>query len=255
MTRHYTSALALGLLVLSLSGCQQDVLQPARDTVLSNLNGSVRNVSSKQYHATQKDNGKDFVMGDLIEHKEYTYSEEGMLLQERTFGADSTLLEEFNNTYETKGNVTTITSAAGSEEVTRDLDAGTRTRTFKDPKGNILEVFKSKIDPKGLPLEIDVFSPDGRMTRKSIWERDVRGHVTGHEEYVGDTLVYRVASTLNKSGDPTYEVETNATDTIASRAFLYNYDGKGNWIRRVTRHMPKNGKNYYTLSERAITYY
>lgn len=241
--------------ILILSGCQKDVLQSARDTMLSNLKGNVKEISLKQYRATQKENGKDFIMGKLIEHKKYVYSPDGMLLTEKTFDANSTLVESFENRYETKGNVTTITSEAGTEVVTRDLERGTRTRTFKDPSGKVIETYQAKIDAKALPLEINVFGPDGRQTRRSLWERDVHGYVTKHEEYVGNTLVYRITATLNKSGDPTNEVETNAVDTIATRAFLYNYDGKGNWIRRVTRNMPKNGKPYYTLSERAIIYY
>lgn len=255
-TNHYKILLLTLLGLLTLSGCQKSVLQTARDTTLNNLNGKVKLLSQKKYKATQKENGpNDFVMGKLLEHKEYVYDTEGMLHSERSYDRDSVLLDSYTNQYTSKGNVTTITSEKGTEEITRDLKSGTRTRKVMDPNGKVVETYKSKINDKGLPLETEVYGPNNRLIRKSVWERDVMGHVTVHEEFVADTLVYRVESTLNKSGDPTYEVELNATDTIATRAFLYNYDGKSNWVRRITRHMPKGGKPYYTLSERAISYY
>ena len=242
-------------MTLLLSGCEKDVLQPARDTVLVNLKGDVKNVVLKKYHAEQGENDKDYKMGDLLEFKTFDYNKDGMLLIERTIDKDSTILEEVKHTYDTKGHTTTITSDEWTEIVTRDLDKGIRTRTFKQNEGDVLMVFEEKIDSKGLPLETTVTNAKGEITRRSKSVRNVRGHVTEHEVYLGDSLVYRVTSTLNTSGDPVTEIETNANDTVANRAFIYNYDGKGNWIRRITRHMPKGEKPYYTLSERAIVYY
>ena len=256
MIRHHIAAGGLLLAAfLTLSGCQKDVLQPARDTVLENLSGDVKSVVRKVYHATKGENDKDYKMGEMTSFKSFEYSPEGMLLIERTIDKDSVIIEEKRHTYDTKGETTTITSEEWTEVVSRDLDKGTRTRTFKGKEGKTMMVFEEKIDAKGLPLRTVVKNATGDVTRSSNTERDVYGHVTMHEVFVGDSLIYRVASTLNKNGDPVSELETNARDTIENRAFVYNYDDKGNWIRRVTRHMPKGKSPYYTLSERAIVYY
>ena len=254
MSRHFAT-LFFALSLLALSGCGDEVLQPARDTVLENLKGDVKVVTRKQYFATQNKDGNSYAMGELIESKEYTYDPEGMLLREKTFDEEGSVTEEYAYSYRTEGSLTTITSEAGTEVVSRDYKARRRTKTVKDPSGKTMVVFRSTTDKRGLPLEVTAHDPEGNPLRKSVWKRDVYGHVTGHEEYVEERLVSRISSVLNKSGDPVTELETNDRDTIESRSYMYNYDGKGNWIRRIVRHMPKGRPPYYTLSERGIAYY
>ena len=243
------------LSVLALTGCKKDILQSVPDTTHANLKGNVKSVTLKQYRAEQRNDGKEYAMGELLESKEYSYTQEGLLAGEKTLDEAGTPVEDLHFTYDISGETTTVHSEDGTVTVTRDLNAMTRTKEYRDREGKVIETSLSTIDERGLPLVTEVRTPGGQVTRKTVLERDAFGHVTSDEEYLEGELIHKITSTLNKAGDPVTQVETNATDTIASRAFIYNYDGKGNWTRRIVRHMPKNKDPYYTLSERGITYY
>lgn len=248
-------SLTLSALVTLLStGCEKNVLQSTRDTALMNIRGNVTVMSQKDYTATQDEQG-NFKFGKQLGSSEYRFNSDGMLTSEKHYDAAGEMESDSQLNYAINAKETVMTTAEGSVSTSRNLDAGTMEQTFRNSEGAIEKTVRLKIDKKALPLEAIVSDPSGQVVAETTWERDVYGNVTSVVHKENGTVVYRKTFVPNKMGDPTQEVEANATDTIATRSYLYNYDKKGNWTRRIIRHMEKGAKDaHHTVSERSYSY-
>ena len=226
-----------------------------RDTLLLNLHGNVVQMSQKDYTATKGNGDLAFTLGDPIESSDYTFDNQGMITHQKVMDANGNTLSETHRSYKDSPKETVMTTPEGTVTTTRDLEAGTMQQIYRDNNGQVTKTIQIKINKKALPLQATSTPSDTREAiDETLWERDVRGNVTAITQSTNGIIVSKKVYAINKMGDPTQEIETNATDTLAIRAYLYNYDQKGNWNRRITT-QKKRGKEYqYTITERAFSY-
>lgn len=245
---------SLALFLALLSGCEKSISHPTRDTALMNLHGNVVQMNQKDYSAS-KDKDDNFKFGELQGSVEYTFNIDGMITSEKHLDAAGNTTEEVRLDYKNSSKQTVMTTPEGTVTTTRDLNAGTMQQVYRDNDGTLTKTVQLKINKKALPLQATVLDPIGQVLEETLWERDVRGNVTSVTYKREGAITSSKTYVLNKMGDPSQEVETNATDTIATRSYLYNYDQKGNWTRRIIRHMEKSSRNpRHTISERSYSY-
>lgn len=245
---------SLALFLVLFSGCEKSISHPTRDTALMNLHGDVVQMSQKDYSAS-KDEEDNFKLGKLEGSVEYAFNTEGMIVSEKQLDADGNATDEVRQEYKNSAKQTVMTTREGTVTTSRDLDAGTMKQVYRKKDGTLTKTVQLKINKKALPLQETVLSPEGQVLEETLWERDVRGNVTSVTHKRDGAITSSKTYVLNKMGDPAQEVETNATDTIATRSYLYNYDQKGNWTRRVIRQMEKSAQSpRHTISERSYSY-
>lgn len=249
-TMHLLLSLCLGILLFSCN--DKKVIQVPRDTLLMNLKGNVKSLSVKIYAAEQLEKG--YKMISMLESNMYQFDPDGMIVLEEHVRGKKTTTKQ-TRSYEHKEGKTIITYSDGKvEEVVRDLSTNTSTHTLL-LGNNLTERVKVTINDKGLPTKEQFIDPNGLEKRRIEFDRNVYGQLRGVTVYLQGKFSQRNTYIVNKAGDPTQETEERENGGSVTRVYSYNYDGSGNWVRRVVRHMPKDNPPFYTVEERSIVYF
>jgi hypothetical protein len=120
--------------------------------------------------------------------------------------------------------------------------------------------FTFKYDEKKRLVERQLFRSDGELVLKHVYKYS--GNEREEFVYNSDGLLsWHSLSVLNDKGveieETNFETKTGAISTKYS--YAYEYDQKGNWIKRtVSKWVTKNGKSYYEpayVTHHTIVYY
>ena len=252
----------------------------------SSLRGKVKSVTEKQFHAVVTPDGDvekgaffrtegewDFVQrfnkdgmftsisfldrdGDTISKSIYAYDEKGKLASKSFY--DPTLKMKSEYEYDPQGRV----------KMAYDFDAD----------GDLMLVTSTEYNDDNLIETSTTFNKQGKYLRQSILQKNKKGFVTDYKFYneerklgnwrkethaddgkliemsvlnQDETAAFIVRYLYNKQGDLTLSQPVSEEEEFLSDRYVYEYDKKSNWRRRI--HF--KGDSAYSVTERVIEYY
>lgn len=250
------------------------------------LRGKVKSVTEKQFHALVTDEGDivkgaffrtegewDFVEkfnkdgmftsisfldrdGDTISKSIYEYDEKGKLASKSFY--DPTLKMKSEYEYDSQGRV----------KLTYDFDED----------GDLMLATSTEYNDDNLIETSTTFNKQGKYLRQSVSQKNKKGFVTDYKYYneerklgnwrkeihaedgkltemsvlnQDETVAFVVKYLYNKQGDLTSSEPISETDEYLADRYVYEYDKKSNWRRRI--HF--KGDSAYSVTERTIEYY
>ena len=178
--------------------------------------------------------------GELIKWTEYNENDE----------VKSYSTKEYEGGYQVKS--TTVGEVETVKQCKRDGEIILEHSTYED--GKLVEVVQySKYDPKGV-VEYVVYDPYGVKT-KEFYARynDKEETVEKRSHDFGTGRDYEYKAERNDKGHIIHSYTSNNGSEYEGY-YEYEYDSKGNWIKRIEYWLNGKAKHPVTIVERAIKY-
>jgi len=132
----------------------------------------------------------------------------------------------------------------------------------RDENGRLTSRHAFEFDGQGRRTVFREFDSDNRLKRKLTWSFDDKGNQTEWTESQrkADEMVLfqKNVWTYDDKGNPLTETQWgNPEGTVSKQFFSYEFDEKGNWIKKEGASLPFNSPELQTkrIEIRAITYY
>lgn len=281
----------LTLLVLTFAWVQPATAQADTDRVRAGLIGPVRAVRAETARASDE-SGRS-VEGERVLTQLLSFDEKGNVTGQSAFNQDGSPDRKlaWGYTYDADGRESerTFLNAEGaltSRSVSAYDKKGRKTETtFYNPGGPVNHVRTFAYDDRGRMIREVHLGPDGTIRNSSVYTYDADGRLAERSQYGPDgALILRRASTYDRKGRETdwaihrgdggpvtsqkrsYDERGNVLESVSyangvqvsRETFAYEFDARGNWVRRrVVREAVRKGTSHTEIevNYRTITYY
>ena len=250
------------------------------------LRGKVKSVTENQFHAVVTPDG-DVVKGaffrtegewDFVER----FNKDGMFTSISYLDRDGDTISKSIYSYDEKGKLASKSFYDPTLKRRTEYEYDTRGRVKLaydfDEDGDLMLVTSTEYNDDTLIETSTTFNKQGKYLRQSISQKNKKGFVTDYKFYneerklgnwrkevhaddgkllemsvlnQDETVAFMVKCMYNKQGDLTLCEPVSEEDEYLSDRYVYEYDKKSNWRRRI--HF--KGDSAYSVTERVIEYY
>ncbi len=128
-----------------------------------------------------------------------------------------------------------------------------------NPDGTIRNTSVYTHDTSGRQAEWSIHKPDGTLSQRNVSTYDDKGRERGWIIYRGDgTPAMGQARSYDERGNVIESLRYGNGVSVGRETFTYEFDARGNWVkRRTVRETVKDGNSHTEIevNYRAITYY
>ncbi|HBB97904.1 MAG TPA: hypothetical protein DC054_21185 [Blastocatellia bacterium] len=257
--KQIVSALSLTLILAALT-----LAQSKTSKEIDGLVGPVHTVTTVHLQLTRTEEGI-WTEGPRTTDTIITYDEKG---NDGRFRGGSPLARDCPRKHNEKGQEIEVDCEGPSPETTVKTfwsydEAGHTTEMLqRDGNGKLIRRYATTFDGKGNVISGSTYDSEDKLQRKLMWTFDEKGNRTewteSHAKGEEMVLFERIVSTYDDKGNVLTETQYgNPEGTITTHFFSYEFDQKGNWIRRESCWMPLDSADLTSkqVDLRFITYY
>lgn len=200
------------------------------------LKGQVKAVKEIKFLAV--DNFSEIVKGEKVRHiynKEYLFNLDGYKIEENDYIPDGTLanrimylykqnkLIEFNE-YDSQG----LLFGTGKYEIGENGFPNKLNYKTSDGRYNWSESFM--YDNNDNIIEVSHFNAENVLESKEVYKYNTKGMLVESELHKDNKLISKNKYTNDKEGTNS---ALNYSGDSSQYTYVYNYDSKGNWIKKI----------------------
>lgn len=200
------------------------------------LQGKVKAIKEIKFIAVG--NFSEIVNGEKVKHiynKELLFNLDGFKIEQNDYIPDGTLanrimylyqnnqLVEYNE-YDSQG----LLFGTGKYEISEEGNPSKLNYKTNDGRYNWSETFK--YDNNGNVIEVEHYRTENAIDSKEIYNFNDEGFLSTSELHKDGKLVTKNTFTTDEEGSRT---EMNYGADNSTYTYIYNYDSKGNWIKKI----------------------
>lgn len=213
-----------------------DYYNPNSDWVRLKLQGKVKAIKEIKFIAVG--NFSEIVNGEKVKHiynKEFLFNLDGYKIEQNDYIPDGTLanrimylyqnekLIEYNE-YDSQG----LLFGTGKYEINDDGHPTRLNYKTNDGRYNWSETYK--YDDQGNIIEVNHFRTEEAIDSKEVYHFNDSGFLESSELTKDGKLITTNTYKMDKDGSRT-EMKYSADNSTFT--YIYNYDAKGNWIKKI----------------------
>ncbi|MFH1118560.1 MAG: hypothetical protein V1775_01970 [Bacteroidota bacterium] len=222
-----------------------------------NLKGKISSINEKAFQPIS--DGATLSKGRMVQWYRNTFNTTGNKVEDIKFKADSTIDKRFVYTYNEKGNRQELNVFSADNLLTLkviyqyDLQGNLLEDISYDGTGQIGKKIVYLYDEYGNVMEENIYNPDGVLRQKYRYNYSNENNRTETSLHKGSgELERRITYKRDEKGNETEENTFSFDGSLLfSSTNLYEYDKKGNWIKKTNY---SNNKPV-SITERKILYF
>ena len=197
--------------------------------------------------------------------RSYTYDAKGRESERAFLNADGVLTSKAVSTYDVKGRKVEMTfyNPGGEVNHVEKFEYDDRGKMIREvhlnPDGTIRNASAYTHDASGRLIEWSLYKPDGSLSQRRVSTYDEKGRETGWTIYRGEgTPALGQRRSYNERGNVVESLRYGNGVLVSRETFTYEFDERGNWVRRRTLSETVKGGISHTeiqVDYRTITYY
>ncbi|MCX6290895.1 MAG: hypothetical protein NT126_03945 [Bacteroidetes bacterium] len=257
------AVLSITLLVFFLNNCSIKSKRKGKNAwSIQRLKGNVQSFQSVKYDGQEKFG--EPIKASATDFEKITFNKEGNMLESEEYTNDKSTYYKKVMKYDSIGqNIETNLykldgSLARKFLYDHDSNGNTIEQNIFEPNGTLSDKYKFIYDENGNELESTFYHSDGTLKSKLITKYDGQGNAIEMSSYSSNrTLDNRIISTYDEKGNPIAEDSYNENGEVIMKVnYKYEFDGKGNWTKRIeTASIKPFDSNIIWIEERDIKYY